>query len=125
MNATVNPEKSESNMSNDVQNNKVLKRFELHLNGALAFANYRLVPGTVIITHTETPPELRGQGIASKLINGALDQIRSDGLKVIASCGFVAGYLEKHPEFADLVDSKLCNEKARQMAGFCLRTQKP
>ncbi len=90
-------------MSNDVQDNKALKRFELHLNGALAFANYRLAPGTVIITHTEAAPELRGHGAASKLINGALEQIRSDGLKVVAGCDFVASYLEKHPEFDDII----------------------
>jgi len=39
-------------------------RFELDVEGAVAFANYRLAPSTVIITHTETPPALRGRGIA-------------------------------------------------------------
>jgi predicted GNAT family acetyltransferase len=55
----------------------------------LAFANYRLTPSAVIITHTETPRNLRGRGIASKLVKGALQLIRADGLKVIAGCGFV------------------------------------
>ena len=83
--------------------NKAKSRFELDVEGAMAFANYRLTPSTVVITHTETPPAMRGRGIASKLVQGALQLIRADGLKVVAGCGFVVDYLHKHPEFADLV----------------------
>jgi predicted GNAT family acetyltransferase len=85
-----------------VRDNKALGRFELDVEGAVAFANYRLSPDAVIITHTETPRALRGRGIASELVQGALELIRADGLKVIAGCGFVVDYLRKHPEFADL-----------------------
>ena len=85
-----------------VRDNKSQHRFELDVEGSVAFANYRLAPGSVIITHTETPPALRGRGIASKLVQGALEMIRADGLKVVAGCGFVVDYLQKHPEFADL-----------------------
>jgi predicted GNAT family acetyltransferase len=85
-----------------VHANKARQRFELDAGGALAFANYRLTPNAVIITHTETPPALRGRGIASDLVKGALELIRADGLKVVAGCGFVVDYLQKHPEFADL-----------------------
>jgi predicted GNAT family acetyltransferase len=87
---------------NQVRDNKALSRFELDVEGAMAFANYRLAPSTVIITHTETPRALRGRGIASELVKGALELIRADGLKVVAGCGFVVNYLGKHPEFADL-----------------------
>lgn len=86
-----------------VRNNKSLNRYELDADGATAFADYRLAPGKVIITHTETPRPLRGRGIASKLVQGALEQIRADGLKVVAGCSFVVDYLEKHPEFTDVV----------------------
>ena len=87
---------------NRVRDNKVESRFELDVEGTLAFANYRRTPGAVIITHTETPRALRGRGVASELVQGALQLIRADGLKVIAGCGFVVDYLHKHPEFADL-----------------------
>jgi uncharacterized protein len=86
-----------------VRDNKALSRFELDIGGATAFANYRLTPSAVIITHTETPRPLRGRGIASELVQGALQLIRADGSKVIAGCSFVVDYLQKHPEFADLV----------------------
>jgi predicted GNAT family acetyltransferase len=85
-----------------VRDNKSLNRFELDVEGAVAFANYRVTPQAVIITHTETPRALRGRGIASELVRGALHLIRADARKVIAGCGFVADYLRKHPEFADL-----------------------
>ena len=85
-----------------VRDNKSQRRFELDVEGAVAFANYRLTPGNVIITHTETPRALRGRGIASELVKGALELIRADGLKVVAGCGFVVDYLQKHPEYADL-----------------------
>ena len=85
-----------------VRDNKTLSRFEMDVEGAVAFANYRLTPEAVIITHTETPRALRGRGIASELIKGALELIRADGRKVIAGCGFVVDYLYKHPEHADM-----------------------
>lgn len=71
-----------------VRDNKTQNRFELDVEGAVAFANYRLTPAAVIITHTETPRALRGRGIASELVKGALELIRADGRKVIAGCGF-------------------------------------
>ena len=87
---------------NQVRDNRSQRRFELDAEGGLAFANYRLTPDTVIITHTETPRALRGRGIASELVKGALELIRADGLKVVAGCGFVVDYLQKHPEYSDL-----------------------
>jgi uncharacterized protein len=86
-----------------VRDNKTLGRFELDVEGAVAFANYRVTPQAVIITHTETPRALRGRGVASELIKGSLDLIRADGHKVIAGCGFVVDYLYKHSEYADLM----------------------
>ena len=86
-----------------VRDNKTKSRFELDVEGQTAFANYRLSPAAVIITHTETPRSLRGRGIGSELVRGALEIIRADGQKVLGACGFVADYLDKHPEYADLV----------------------
>ena len=88
---------------NQVRDNKAQSRFELDVEGGLAFANYRLTPQAVIITHTETPRALRGHGIASELVAGALELIRADGHKVIAGCSFVVDYLRKHREYEDLV----------------------
>jgi predicted GNAT family acetyltransferase len=86
-----------------VRDNQTQSRFELDVEGQTAFANYRKTPAAVVITHTETPRALRGRGIASELVQGALELIRADGSKVVAGCSFVVDYLRKHPEYADLV----------------------
>jgi uncharacterized protein len=49
------------------------------------------------------PPELGGKGIGSKLIRGALDSVRADGLKVIPQCPFVKAFIEKNPDYQDLL----------------------
>jgi uncharacterized protein len=86
-----------------VRNNKELRRFELDVEGEVAFANYLITPAAVVITHTETPPALRGRGIASGLVKGAIELIRAEGRKVRAGCSFVADYLERHPEDAEIL----------------------
>ena len=86
-----------------VRDNKAQHRFELDVEGEVAFANYRETPRAMIITHTETPRALRGRGVASELVRGALELIRADGRKVIAGCGFVVDYFDKHPEDRDLM----------------------
>ena len=88
----------------EVRDNKAQRRFELDVDGGIAFASYRLTPSAVIITHTETPRALRGRGVASELVEGALQLIRADGRKVIAGCSFVVDYLQRHPEYADMVE---------------------
>lgn len=88
--------------ASSVRDNPALQRFEMDVGGATAFANYRLAGGAVIITHTETPRALRGQGVASQLVEGALHLIQAKGEKVVAGCSFVVDYLHKHPEWQGL-----------------------
>jgi predicted GNAT family acetyltransferase len=86
-----------------LRDNPELSRFEMDDDGILAVANYRLVGNTITFTHTEVPPQARGQGLASRLIAGALEAARVRGLKVVAHCSFVCDYLAKHPEYHDLM----------------------
>jgi predicted GNAT family acetyltransferase len=90
-------------MNNTVSNNKAQHRYELTVDGHIAATYYELSGGVITFVHTEVPPELGGKGIGSKLIKGALDQVRAEGLKVIAQCPFVKAYVEKHPNYADLL----------------------
>jgi predicted GNAT family acetyltransferase len=87
----------------EIVNNKARHRYELAVDGHIAATYYAIADGVITFIHTEVPPELGGKGIGSKLIKGALDQVRSDGLKVIAQCPFVKAYIDKHPEDADLL----------------------
>jgi predicted GNAT family acetyltransferase len=92
-------------MNDAVSNNPAHRRYELDVDGHIAATYYKTADGVITFIHTEVPPELGGKGIGSRLIKGALDQVRADGLKVIAECPFVKAYLEKHPEYADLLKS--------------------
>ena len=90
-------------MNNPVSNNPSLHRFELAVDGHIAATYYELAGGVITFVHTEVPPELGGKGIGSQLVKGALDQVRTDGLKVVAQCPFVKGWVDKHPDYADLL----------------------
>jgi uncharacterized protein len=86
-----------------IRDNTALSRFELDAGGVTAFVTYRLGDGVITLQHTETPPQARGQGIASRLVEGVLRNVRARGLKVIPRCDFVRAYMAKHPEVADLL----------------------
>ena len=90
-------------MASSVRDNRDKSRFELEVGTDVAFANYRLTPSAVIITHTETPRALRGRGIAAAGPRAAVALTRTAGPMGAAGCGFVVDYLRKHPEYADLV----------------------
>jgi predicted GNAT family acetyltransferase len=86
-----------------VRDNTALQRFELESGGATAVAYYRRSPSLITFTHTEVPRQMRERGIGSQLLQGALQAVRAEGLKVLPRCSFVAHYLSKHPEFQDLL----------------------
>lgn len=90
-------------MTDTVSNNPARKRFELAVDGHIAATYYEIADGVITFVHTEVPPELGGKGIGSKLIRGALDQVRADGLRVIAQCPFVKAFIDKHSDYADLL----------------------
>jgi uncharacterized protein len=81
-------------------------RFELHKDGKLAaHADYRMEDGAVKLIHTEVLPGLEGQGVGSKMAKATLEEIRKRGAKIVPVCEFMAGYIGKHAEYADLVVS--------------------
>jgi predicted GNAT family acetyltransferase len=87
----------------EVTNNSEKHRFELAVDGHIAATYYKISDGVITFIHTEVPPELGGKGIGSKLIRDALDQVRTEGLKVIPQCPFVKAFIEKHPDYQDLL----------------------
>jgi predicted GNAT family acetyltransferase len=97
------PLQSGADEMTEIVNNKAQHRYELAVDGHVAATYYQIAAGVITFTHTEVPPELGGKGIGSKLIKGALDQVRAEGLKVVAQCPFVKAYIEKHNEYADLL----------------------
>jgi len=90
-------------MPSDVRDNTALSRFELDAGGVTAYMNCRLGDGVITLDHTETPPQARGRGLASRLTAAVFGIARVRGLKVAPRCPFVRAYLAKHPEFRDLL----------------------
>ena len=87
--------------------NEQTHRFEVSLDGETAFAEYRLLHDALVLPHTVTPPALEGRGVGSALAKAALGYARLNGLKVKPLCPFIAGYIQKHPEWQDLVHKDL------------------
>lgn len=80
-------------------------RFEITVAGKLAgYAEYRLRPGRVVLTHTEVDDAYQGHGLAAVLARAALDAVRDRGLQVTPVCPYIAGYIRRHPEYVELVD---------------------
>lgn len=87
-----------------VRHNEAAARYEVEVAGALAVAEYELTPdGRQVFTHTLVPPELRGRGLAEILVRRALADARAAGRKVVPACSYVAKFIERNREFADLV----------------------
>jgi predicted GNAT family acetyltransferase len=87
-----------------VVNNPEQNRYELRRDDELVgFVTYRERPGLIAFVHTETDNRLEGQGLASQLVAGALDDVRGRGLEVLPFCPFANSYIQRHPEYADLV----------------------
>lgn len=77
-------------------------RFEVVIDGHLAVVEYVREGAIVTLTHTFVPPELRGRGLAEKLVVAALEWARAERLRVVPACSYVAKFLERHPEYGDL-----------------------
>jgi hypothetical protein len=90
-------------MTDKVRDNTERHRFELDADGHVAFSNYKRADGVLTILHTEVPKALEGRGVGSALIRGVLDIARSQGLKIVTVCPFAKSYIDRHPEYADLL----------------------
>lgn len=84
--------------------NKEKKQYEFHIEKYTPKIEYiKSETGEIYLTHTEVPVALEGQGIGSQLIKKALEDIKSQGLRLVPLCPFVAGYIQKNPEWRSIV----------------------
>jgi predicted GNAT family acetyltransferase len=90
-------------MSDRIRDNIEKHRYELEIDGHVAFVVYRRMSSFVILVHTEVPKGLGGRGVGSELARQVLETVRRDGLKVVPQCPFIAAWMKKHPEFNDLL----------------------
>jgi predicted GNAT family acetyltransferase len=83
-------------MSEDFTNNTLKNRFELALNGFIAFAEYHLEGSTLYIDRVVAPPELRGTGAAGKLMQNIIDFAQKEKLEIVPICPYAASWMVKN-----------------------------
>jgi uncharacterized protein len=87
-----------------VTDNPTVARYEITVDGRRAgFVTYRMSPGVISFLHAEVDPDLEGRGLGSRLVADALDDARARGLGVRPVCPFVAAFIERNRDYADLV----------------------
>jgi predicted GNAT family acetyltransferase len=86
-----------------VGDNTSANRYEVQIGKYLAVMTYQRTPGQITFIHTVVPSALAGHGIADKMASHVLEEARAAGLAVIPRCPFVAAYIQRHPEYRDLV----------------------
>lgn len=90
-------------MDAQVTNNAEGQQLEAALDGeVVGVAAYTVADGVITFTHTAVDLEAEGKGIGSALARAGLDDARERGLTVVPQCSFIAGWIERHPEYADL-----------------------
>jgi predicted GNAT family acetyltransferase len=90
----------------EISDNPEEQRYEARTAGELAgFAQYLRGPGVIAFVHTQVEPSFEGRGIGGSLVRTALDEARSAGLRVLPACPFFAAWIDRHPDYQELVFS--------------------
>lgn len=89
-------------MSDVVSDNTAMSRFELDLDGTVAFIDYHRTGDRLYLDHAEVPTALRGHGAGGRLVQATLELARARGERVVPVCPFVKAFMHRHPEFAEL-----------------------
>jgi predicted GNAT family acetyltransferase len=86
-----------------VRHNVAECRFETTVDGFISVAEYALEAEALVFTHTFVPSELRGRGIAEKLVRTALEWARHQQRRIVPACSYVAVFVQRNPEFQSLL----------------------
>ena len=90
-------------MDIEIRHNAPARRFEATVDKLLARCDYRMHGGTMMLVHTEVPPQLEGRSIASQLVQASFDYAKDNGLDVLPVCSFVSTWARRHPEVEPLL----------------------
>ena len=90
----------------EVAHNEAEHRFETWIDGYLSKLDYIQDGKNFVITHVGVYPELRGQGVAGKIVEVGLEYAKENSLRVVPMCSYAAAYIRRHPEYAELTKQK-------------------
>lgn len=90
-------------MEYNILHNEAESRFETTIENLTALVDYRKHDNVLIVTHTGVPQALEGRGIAAALTKALLDYVRNNNLKVRPVCPYTKAYIQRHPEYRDIV----------------------
>jgi predicted GNAT family acetyltransferase len=109
---------TDDSTTTEVRNNRDRSRYEIVVDGSVGgFLQYTMRGGRVLLTHTEIPDAASGKGLATTLVREALGDLRQRGLGIVPVCPFVERFIERNPDYDDLVDHEMftaLNAEARQ-----------
>jgi uncharacterized protein len=87
----------------EIINNPNEKRFELNVGGNIAALYYSTFEDKLYLNHTEVPEALQGQGIAGKLVEGALEYAKTNNLPIVPMCPYANKYIQRNPQYQKLL----------------------
>lgn len=90
-----------------VTHNPAEARFETWIDGQLSKLDYMLDGDTIVMTHVGVYPEQRGQGVAGKLTQVALEYAKENSLRVIPMCPYIATYIHRNPQYIELTKQQM------------------
>jgi len=86
----------------EVIHNPEKNRFETTIDGKLSKLDYLQNGNNFVITHVGVHPDLRGQGVAGKIVETGIEYARENSFRVVPMCSYAAAYIRRHPEYAEL-----------------------
>ena len=86
----------------EVVHNPNERRFESYIDNKLCKLDYIQDGKNFVITHVGVHPDLRGQGVAGKIVEAGLEHAKANTLRVVPMCSYAAAYIRRHPEYAEL-----------------------
>jgi uncharacterized protein len=94
----------------EITRNPANNTFEVWIDGQLSKLDYIQDAKNFVITHVGVYPEHRGQGVAAKIVEVALQYAREKALRVIPMCSYAAAYIRRNPKYMELTEQERSEE---------------
>jgi uncharacterized protein len=90
----------------EITHNPANNTFETWIDGKLSKLDYIQDAKNFVITHVGVYPEHRGQGVAGKIVDAALQHAKVNSLRVVPMCSYAAAYIRRNPQYVELTEQE-------------------